>query len=126
MLQIFKCNTCGQIVMVVHEGEGQLVCCKVPMEQQIEKTSDTGMEKHVPILEKSGDGVLVRVGSIPHPMEESHHIEWIEVINGPYLHVRGMKAGEKPEALFTSTIPDTKARIYCNVHGLWTNKAPKH
>lgn len=122
MLQIFKCEQCGKIVMVVHEGDGQLVCCEKPMLLQQEKTADTGKEKHVPVVEKSGNGIMVRVGEIPHPMEENHHLEWIEVISGPYLLVKGLKSGEKPEAFFPIPEKDVKARTYCNVHGLWTNK----
>ncbi len=126
MLQIFKCNTCNRIVMTVHDGTGQLVCCGKPMEQQAEKTDDMGKEKHVPVLAKMGTGYSVKVGSVPHPMEESHHIEWIEVIDGPCLSVRGLKPGEKPEAVFPNIAPDAKVRAYCNVHGLWTNKTSKH
>ncbi len=111
--------------MVVHDGDGKLVCCEQPMLLQQEKTADTGKEKHVPVVEKSGDGIIVRVGGIPHPMEENHHLEWIEVINGPYLFVKGLKAGEKPEAFFRFTETDVKARTFCNVHGLWTNKNNK-
>ncbi len=126
MLQISKCNTCNRIVMTVHDGTGTLVCCGAPMELQAEKANDTGKEKHTPVLVKAGTGYSVKVGSIPHPMEEGHHIEWIEVLDGPYLYVKGLKAGEKPEAFFPGIASDTKVRAYCNVHGLWTNKAQKH
>lgn len=126
MLQIFKCNTCNRIVMTVHDGTGQLVCCDAPMESQVEKTVDAGKEKHVPVLAKAGNGYTVKVGTVPHPMEPSHYIEWIEVIDGPNLYVRGLKAGEKPEAAFEGIAPDAKVRAYCNVHGLWTNKSLKH
>jgi superoxide reductase len=122
MLDIFKCGKCGKIVMVVGNGDGQLVCCGQPMTLQEENTVDASTEKHVPVVESQGPGVLVRVGSVPHPMEEAHHLQWIEVMSGPWLYVKGLKAGDKPEASFPGLSGDVKARAYCNLHGLWSNK----
>ncbi len=121
-LEIYKCSVCGNITMVVHASGGTLACCGKPMELQVEKTDDQGKEKHVPVIGKSAQGVLVKVGSIPHPMEEKHYIEWIEVTSGKNLSVVGLKPGEKPEAEFCTADTNVKARAYCNVHGLWTNK----
>jgi len=78
--QIYKCMKCGNIVEVLHEGAGELVCCGEPMKLLTENTSDGAKEKHVPVLEKVQDGWWVKVGSVPHPMEEKHYIEWIELI----------------------------------------------
>ncbi|MDD1716273.1 MAG: desulfoferrodoxin [Methanolinea sp.] len=111
--------------MVVHEGDGQLVCCGKPMERQVENTVDASTEKHVPVVESSGQGILVKVGAVPHPMDASHYIQWIEVISGPSLYVKGLKPGEKPEAAFPVSSKDVKVRAYCNLHGLWSNK-PRH
>ena len=122
MLEIFKCDNCGKIVTISHEGAGQLVCCGRPMVQQRENTVDASTEKHVPVVEKQGDGILVKVGSVPHPMEAAHSIEWIEVMSGPFLSVKGLKPGEKPESSFPVSSADVKVRAYCNLHGLWSNK----
>lgn len=122
MLEIFKCANCGKIVAIAHEGAGQLVCCGRPMVQQRENTVEASTEKHVPVVEKQGDGILVQVGSVPHPMEAAHYIEWIEVMSGPTLYVKGAKPGEKPEASFPVPSADVKVRAYCNLHGLWSNK----
>lgn len=78
--QVYGCNICGNIVEVLHTGVGTLVCCGQPMELLVEKTEDIGLEKHVPVIEKNEAGYLVKVGSIPHPMEEKHYIKWIELI----------------------------------------------
>ena len=121
-LEIYKCEMCGNIVEVLHGGQGKLVCCGQEMKKLDENSTDAAKEKHVPVIEKIDGGYRVVVGSTPHPMEENHHLEWIEVISGPYLLVKGLKAGEKPEAFFRSTETDVKARTFCNVHGLWTNK----
>jgi superoxide reductase len=122
MFEVYKCVVCGNITKVVHNSGGTLVCCGKPMILQQEKTTDQGKEKHVPVIEKSDKGIMVRVGSISHPMEEKHYLEWVEVRTGENVYIRGFKPGEKPETEFC--IPDTnvKARAYCNVHGLWTNK----
>lgn len=122
MLEVYKCGTCGKIVMVVSDGDGELVCCGVPMTMQVENTVDASTEKHVPVVEQRGQGILVKVGSVPHPMEQAHYIQWIEVISGNSLFVKGLKPGEKPEAVFPVASKDIKARAYCNIHGLWSNK----
>lgn len=111
--QIYKCNVCGNIVEVLHSGQGQLVCCGQPMELQIEKEVDEGKEKHIPVIE----GGKIKVGEVPHPMEESHYIEWIEVDNCKIF----LKPGDKPEAEF-NVKENSSVRIYCNIHGLWKSK----
>jgi len=117
--QVYKCSICGNIVEVLHTGQGQLVCCGKPMELLAEKTKDLGFEKHVPVIEKTEQGILVKVGSVPHPMEEAHYIEWIEIIaDGRYCR-KFLKPGDKPEALFEVTAQNVIAREYCNIHGLW-------
>lgn len=117
--EVYKCNVCGNIVEVLHAGAGQLVCCGQPMELLKEKTEDEGQEKHVPVIEKTENGVKVKVGSVPHPMEEDHHIEWIEVIADGKVYRKFLKAGENPEAEFEIKAENIEAREYCNVHGLW-------
>ncbi len=128
--QIYRCNVCGNIIEVVHEGAGQLVCCGQPMELMEEKEKDDGLEKHVPVIEemeaaacRGKDGFKVKVGEVPHPMEENHYIEWIEII--PEDGKRGKKflqPGDKPEVEFYTRKNIIGARAYCNIHGLW--KAP--
>ena len=117
--QVYKCNICGNIVEVLHAGAGQLVCCGQPMELLVERTEDVGKEKHVPVMEETETGIRVKVGSIPHPMEENHYIEWIEVIADDVIYRRFLKPGHKPEAEFEIVAENITVREYCNVHGLW-------
>jgi len=117
--QVYKCNICGNIVEVLHSGVGQLVCCGQPMELLEEKTKDVGQEKHVPVIEKTEAGVRVKVGSIPHPMEEKHYIEWIEVVIDGKTYRKFLKPNDKPEVEFETNIKEIEARAYCNIHGLW-------
>jgi superoxide reductase len=123
LFEVYKCSVCGNIIKVVHASGGTLVCCGQPMVLQQEKTADAGKEKHVPVVEKTATGIIVKVGSVPHPMEEKHYIEWVDVWTGENVYIRGFKPGEKPEAEFPVTDTNVKVRAFCNVHGLWTNKA---
>jgi superoxide reductase len=118
--QIYKCAKCGNIVELLHTGAGQLVCCGDPMELQAERTDDVGNEKHVPVIEKTETGYKVKIGSVPHPMEESHYIEWIELIVPDGRNCRKfLKPGDAPEAEFSTQAENVSAREFCNVHGLW-------
>jgi len=118
--EIYKCNICGNIVEVVHAGVGELVCCGEPMEKLEEKTEDSSVEKHVPYIEKTSDGILVKVGqNQDHPMDEKHYIEWIQVIADDVAYRKFLKPGDKPQALFEIKADNFTAREYCNVHGLW-------
>lgn len=117
--QIYKCEVCGNIVEVLHGGDGELVCCGKPMKLFKENTSDGAKEKHVPVVEKTPDGYKVTVGSVAHPMEEKHYIEWIELIADGVTHRKYLKPGDAPTATFVVTAKSVTAREYCNLHGLW-------
>ncbi len=117
--EIYKCEVCGNMVEVVHNSGGQLVCCGQPMKLIVENTVDAAKEKHVPVVEKTAEGVLVKVGGVEHPMLENHYIEWIEVLTDRKVYRKYLKPGEKPEALFKLDEEIIAAREYCNVHGLW-------
>lgn len=118
--EVYKCSVCGNIVEVNHVGGGELVCCGKPMNQLTENTEDAAQEKHLPVITKTDEGIKVEVGSVEHPMEESHHIEWIELIVGKVHYVRYLSPGDKPEAVFNVNATGLViAREYCNLHGLW-------
>lgn len=120
--QIYRCNSCGNIVEVLHAGDGELVCCGQPMELLKEKTEDAGLEKHVPVIEKTETGLKVKVGSVSHPMEEKHYIEWIEVIADGRVYRKFLKPSDKPEAEFELKSEEIGAREYCTIHGLWKSE----
>ncbi len=118
-LQIYRCDVCGNIVEVLHEGKGELVCCGQPMKLLEENTVDAAVEKHIPVIEKTDDGIKVRVGSAAHPMEEAHYIEWIELIAGGKAYRQFLEPGAEPEALFGIRADGVTAREHCSLHGLW-------
>ncbi|MEW6010767.1 MAG: desulfoferrodoxin [Methanobacterium sp.] len=120
--EIYRCNVCGNIVEMVHAGVGELICCGQPMELLIERQTDVGPEKHIPIIEKTQKGIKVKVGEVPHPMEENHYIEWVELIIDGKAYREFLEPGDAPEVEFNLDIPEDstlKVREYCNIHGLW-------
>ena len=119
-LEVYKCMICGNIVEVLHGGDGELVCCGEPMKNLTAKTAaEEGKEKHVPVIEKVAGGIKVKVGSVPHPMEEKHFIEWIQVLADGISYRKFLKPGDKPQAEFEIKADKIQSREYCNIHGLW-------
>jgi len=118
-LQVYKCEHCGNIVEVLHGGAGELVCCGQPMVLLTENTVDAAREKHVPVVEKIDGGVKVSVGSVAHPMEENHYIEWIELLADGKAYRQFLEPGDAPEATFDIEADQVFAREFCNLHGLW-------
>lgn len=121
-LQVYKCNICGNVIEVLHEGAGELVCCGQPMDFMEGKTEDEGKEKHVPVVETTDQKTKVRLGSVPHPMEDKHYIEWIEVQTSDGAERKFLSPGQDPEATFAVAGDVIQTRAYCNIHGLWVKK----
>jgi len=118
--QIYKCDICGNIIEVVHTGAESLVCCGQPMRLLQEKSAEEGQEKHLPVMEKTDNGIKIKVGSIPHPMEEKHYIEWIEVITKDGVFRKFLNPGNVPECVFNVDYDAViSVREYCSIHGLW-------
>lgn len=118
--EIYKCEICGNIVEVLHEGPGVLVCCGKPMILQNAQTLELeGNEKHIPVLEENDSGIIVKIGSVPHPMTEEHYIEWVELVTEDGVY-RKMLDGKNPFVEFSKPIGKiVSIREYCNIHGLW-------
>ena len=122
-LGVYKCELCGNIVEVFHEGGAPLVCCHQEMVLKEEKTADTSAEKHVPYIEKIEGGFKIKIGEKQdHPMTEEHYIEWIEIIGNGKIYRQALKPGDKPEATFKIDAEKIIAREYCNIHGHWKNE----
>lgn len=124
-LELYKCNVCNQIIEVVLEGEGTLVCCGQDMELVKAGTTDGKKEAHVPVVEVLGSTKVVKVGTMPHPMEKEHYIQFIECISNDnrYIKRKYLFPDEEPEMILKCMEEnDLKAREYCNIHGLFSNK----
>ncbi|BEQ15051.1 desulfoferrodoxin [Desulfoferula mesophila] len=122
-LQVYKCEVCGNIVELLIAGGGELVCCGQPMVLQSENTVDAAKEKHVPVIEKVDGGYKVKVGSVAHPMEAEHYIQWIELVAGDKAYMEFLSPGQAPEATFKVDASGVTAREYCNKHGHWKAEA---
>ena len=118
--EVYKCDVCGNIVEVLNGGGGELVCCGESMKLLTENTVDAAKEKHVPVVEAIDGGYKVKVGDVPHPMEEKHLIQWIELIADGTVYRKYLEAGAAPEAEFSVTASEVTAREYCNLHGHWS------
>lgn len=121
-LEVYKCPVCGLIVEVVHGAGGTLTCCGQTMNLMTENTTDAATEKHVPVIEISGNTVKVQVGSVPHPMQDEHYIEWIELVADGKSYTQYLKPGEAPAATFEVSASNITVREYCNLHGHWQAK----
>ena len=119
-LEIYKCEACGNIVEVLHAGAGQLVCCGSPMTLQTANTVEASKEKHVPVIERGDGTITVKIGSVPHPMESVHFIEWIELIADGEVHRAMLQPGQAPEATFAVTADQVTVREFCSLHGQWS------
>ncbi|MCQ2977918.1 MAG: desulfoferrodoxin [archaeon] len=117
---IYKCNICGNIIEVVSEGAGELSCCNQAMELLEAKESGEGGAKHIPLISKEDDKIVVKVGEVQHPMETEHHITFVELKIGNQIY-RETLVGDEPKAVFdiNAEIEDIEAIEYCNLHGLW-------
>jgi len=118
-LEVYHCKLCGNVVEVLRGGPGALVCCGQDMILMSENTVDAAQEKHVPVATKVVGGWEVIVGSVAHPMEEKHLIEWIELNANGTSYKKFLKPGDDPKAFFPVEADEVTVREYCNLHGLW-------
>ncbi|NQU97924.1 desulfoferrodoxin FeS4 iron-binding domain-containing protein [Candidatus Woesearchaeota archaeon] len=122
---IYKCSKCGNVISIVEAHQPLILCCGQPMNQLKELSPELeGKEKHVPIVTIEGDKVTVNVGSIDHPMEEDHYIEFIQLLRSDKLIAeKRLHPGDKPRAVFhVENASDLRAREFCNLHGLWSSE----
>ena len=119
--KFYRCEHCGNIVAMVHEGGGTLVCCGDPMTELKANTTDAATEKHVPVITVDGNKVTVKVGSTLHPMTEEHYIMWIYLETEKGGEMKHLTPKDEPIATFALAEGDkpVAAFEYCNLHGLW-------
>lgn len=123
MQKFLYCKRCGNIVAVVSEKGGTVMCCGEEMSELIPGTVDASLEKHVPVIEQNGQLVKVTVGSIIHPMIPEHYIEWISLQTKQGNQRKVLKPNQEPFAYFALVEGDEveAAYAYCNLHKLWKN-----
>ena len=122
-MKFYKCTTCGKIVAMINESASGTVCCGSDMVELKAGTTDAVVEKHVPVVAVNGNSVSVSVGTVTHPMEEKHYIQWIAIETTQGFQLKDLQPGQEPKALFSLTDGETvvKAYAYCNLHSLWAS-----
>jgi superoxide reductase len=119
IFEVYKCDLCGNIVETVQTGGGSIACCGQNMALLTENSVDAATEKHVPVIERGNGTITVKVGSVAHPMEEAHYIQWVELLADGKSYTQFLKPGDAPEAVFNIEAVKVTAREYCNLHGHW-------
>jgi superoxide reductase len=114
----YVCEVCGNMVGLIRDGGGELVCCNEPMKKLEPNTTDAAKEKHVPVAVRENGKIIVTVGSVAHPMTEAHFIEWIAVVSDYGTERIALKPGDEPKAVFCDRA-DVDVYAFCNLHGLW-------
>ncbi len=119
-MKYYLCEICGNLVELIKIGGGELVCCGEPMKELVPKLKEEGNEKHLPVIIREGSKVIVKIGSIEHPMTKEHYIEWVSIFyNNKHQRIK-LDPTSKPEVTFD--VEDFKTMeiySYCNIHGLW-------
>ncbi len=118
-VEIFKCAVCGNVIEVLYGIKSGIVCCDKKMILMEPNTNKAAMEKHLPIIEKTDDGIKVKVGAVVHPMDANHYIVMIEVAEGSHVYRKNLKFSDAPEVEINTVTDKITARAYCNLHGLW-------
>lgn len=120
-MKVYKCNICGNVVELLENGGGELVCCGEAMHEMTAKTTDEGNEKHLPVVSVEGNKVIVHVGGIDHPMLENHYITKIFVVYNNKVLRKNLKYTDQPHAEFVLDEEFNTLEVYeyCNIHGLW-------
>lgn len=122
-ITMFKCSDCGGIMTSLLKcgASCDVTCNGNPVEALSAKTEDKGSEKHVPVIEQIDGGYKVKVGDVPHPMEDDHWIQFVELTLGDKVYYEFLHPGGAPEATFKVEGENPTAREFCNKHGLWTS-----
>ena len=120
-MKFYQCSHCKNIITYVDNKGGPVMCCGEKMQELVPGTVDAALEKHVPVVEKDGNKVSVKVGSVTHPMLEEHYIVFIAIETKNGSQIKYLKPGEEPAAEFVLADGDefVAAYEYCNLHGLW-------
>lgn len=123
-IKFYICKHCGNIITFIKDKGVKVSCCGEEMSELIPNHTDGAFEKHIPVIERNGNKVLVKVGSVIHPMIESHYIEWISLVTNKGVYTRKLTPNDEPKALFNISEDEEIITTYeyCNLHGLWEGK----
>ncbi|MDO5576605.1 MAG: desulfoferrodoxin family protein [Fibrobacter sp.] len=119
--RFYVCEHCGNIIAIVKASGVPVVCCGEKMKELVPGTTDAAVEKHVPVYRVEGHKVFVTIGSVEHPMQPEHFIEWVSLQTKLGNQRKVLKPGNKPEVCFSMCDNDEVEAVYayCNLHSLW-------
>lgn len=124
--KIFRCKHCGNIIQMIHDSSVKVVCCGEEMGELIANTVDADLEKHIPVVERTGQLIKVRIGENPHPMTKEHHIEWVYLETKKGSQIKYLNYNNAALVSFTITDDEPIAVYsYCNLHQLWKKEIKK-
>ena len=120
----FTCKHCGNIIAMIRDSGVPIQCCGENMEKIIPGTIEASEEKHIPVYKREDDTVIVSVGSVEHPMEPEHYIEWVCIESDDGFSYKQLKPNTPPKANFLLHKGDNIKAVYafCNQHSLWKTK----
>ncbi len=120
-MKFYRCDHCGNVIVFMEDKGVPVMCCGQKMTELVAGATDGAFEKHVPVVEKSGNQITVKVGSVEHPMLEEHSIRFIVLETKDGFLKKDLNPGEKPEAVFMLADGQEAVTVYeyCNLHGLW-------
>ena len=118
--KFYICSHCRNIAEMVYDTDIPLYCCGEKMEELVPNTVEASGEKHIPAVKVNEGVVEVNVGTVDHPMQEVHWIEWVQLVTDKGSYRKWLNPGEAPKVKFL--LDEEKPRevyAYCNLHGLW-------
>ena len=120
-MKFYLCEHCGNIIAYVRSSGVPVFCCGQKMKELVPNTTDAAREKHVPVVSISGNQVTVDIGSVPHPMTETHYIQWVALQTKQGNQRKALRPGDTPKVCFSLCEGDKVEAVYayCNLHGLW-------
>ena len=119
--KFFICEHCGNMIAMVKDKGVPVMCCGQKMTEIIPGTTEASVEKHIPVYTVEGNKVTVTVGSVEHPMQPEHYIEWVSLQTKQDNQRKALNPGDAPKVCFALCEGDEVEAVYayCNLHSLW-------
>ena len=119
--KFFICEHCGNMIAMVKDKGVPVMCCGQKLTEIIPGTTEASVEKHIPVYTVEGNKVTVTVGSVEHPMQPEHYIEWVALQTKQGNQRKALNPGDAPKVCFALCEGDEVEAVYayCNLHSLW-------
>ena len=98
--RFYICEFCGNVIGMIHDAGVPVMCCGEEMTKLEPGTTDGSQEKHAPVVCVEDNTVHISVGSVHHPMEEEHSIQWVYLQTDKGGHRKCLEVGKEPTVRF--------------------------